>query len=321
VASVYREPVPELAAVLSGPTDAPDTPSLSDVEEFFEQLISCLDEGVRTSGEFRCELGYAVRVRSWNLVSRAAPDAIETREPEPSWLPPKEPELLLAGPFSAMLTLFRTASARILDILRAAGGPQDSVVRAVETAVPTYGIYAPPTSPSSDAALHDWAIERGIPPQLTLSGAPRILLCLSAQDRFVDSLIEAGDVADPTALARSFQRTVLVHEHFHAAVETSLDDGGDLPVGPADATAWQRGMPLNEALATWSELHLARADEPLSRAIWEYVRSGPYPEWPYRGAEGVERRFADEGVDGVRRLIAALRTDPAGAAADFEVRA
>jgi hypothetical protein len=53
------------------------------------------------------------------------------------------------------------------------------------------------------------------------------------------------------------------------------------------------------------------------QAVTDYITAGEYPEWPYRGAETVERMFQDKGLPGVRGLIAQLRDDPAFAQDHF----
>jgi hypothetical protein len=50
----------------------------------------------------------------------------------------------------------------------------------------------------------------------------------------------------------------------------------------------------------------------------EYIRSGDYPEWPYRGAKAVERLYLAKALPGVLRLIAAFRDDPEVAQASFD---
>ena len=132
----------------------------------------------------------------------------------------------------------------------------------------------------------------------------------------------------PEAQLHVLERCTLVHEHFHAILETGI--GGDsLPArGAGDPSAWERAAPLNEALAAWMELQYVRRYAPwlgtpdessaLQTALWAYIRSGQYPEWPYHGAERIELLFERGGIDAVRNLVLSLRDDPLLALQTFE---
>jgi TIR domain/von Willebrand factor type A domain len=317
VSQRYRDPMPEVAPTFELSSDSGRSPSLEALETFFARVRACLEEGLRAGGDFHCDLPYRVEAESWTIVSTFAPSELETIEPEPSiW--EQEPQLQVAGRFADVVQLFQEGARRVMEILRGASASPDRLLRAIETIVPTYGIYASPSSRSSDAALYEWAIGRGIEPSLTLPGTPRVLLCLGAQERFADALREGRPAADAERLACSFQRSVLAHEHFHSALETGLDAERKPAVAATDAASWQRGLRVNEALAAWMEVHLARDDPSLSDAVWAYIRAGPYPIWPYRGAELVEAVFSRSGIDGVRGLIDQFRYDPDHAGAELD---
>jgi hypothetical protein len=120
----------------------------------------------------------------------------------------------------------------------------------------------------------------------------------------------------------------LVHEHFHAILETGLDSTGRAAAGIADTNAWNQAAPLNEAVAAWMELEFLRRYprwlgtpeeiEAARAALWAYVRAGPYPAWPYRGAERIEAIYNCGGTDAVRNLVLLLRDDPLAAMRSFE---
>jgi hypothetical protein len=85
----------------------------------------------------------------------------------------------------------------------------------------THGIYAAPNAPEME--LERWTVLRGLPPALAFPGSAKVLFCAPAQDRNRETL--RNDNGDDAAmrLARSFQKCVLVHEHFHAILESGLD--------------------------------------------------------------------------------------------------
>jgi hypothetical protein len=69
-----------------------------------------------------------------------------------------------------------------------------------------------------------------------------------------------------------------------------------------------------------SPSHFARLPAPHhTEHLWDFIRSGDLPAWPYRGAELVEAIFAATGLDGVRSLLFTLRRDPKAAMLMFEL--
>jgi hypothetical protein len=66
------------------------------------------------------------------------------------------------------------------------------------------------------------------------------------------------------------------------------------------------------------ELHFVREDESLHRIVLEYIDSGDWPEWPYRGAEQLDRLYQAQGISSIRRLISRFRLDPATVATEFD---
>src|ERR1700730_10118682 len=110
--------------------------------------------------------------------------------------------------------------------------------------------------------------------------------------------------------AARFLFTTLVHEHFHAALATGVDRDGHAPSTAGDHRRWSAGTALNESLATWAQLDAARDEPDLFRDCAEYIATGEYPEWPYRGAQTLERQFQDHGLGSIKSLVSLLRTDP-----------
>lgn len=283
------------------------------VVAFLETVGGILAAGGQTLGDFSSTLKCGIPFSSWEHVRGSVPIGLVDARPADWSQPGGEQVVLLTGLFSGILRLFHSAASRLTEILQGSGPPIVNLVAEVAT----HGIYAPPDASAVDDALQRWALERNIIPALTLPAAPRILLSADAQRRFeerVRSHTPAG--IDHHALAVSFRRAVLVHEHFHAAVQTGLDADGTAALGVDARDAWAEAMPLNESLAVWLELHLARDDLVLSELVWGYIRGGSYPAWPYRGAEWIEDRFQVRGMDAVRSLIARLRNDPRSAMAE-----
>jgi hypothetical protein len=66
------------------------------------------------------------------------------------------------------------------------------------------------------------------------------------------------------------------------------------------------------------ELHFSRADAALEQLVWDYIRAGQYPVWPYAGAAFIEKEFRSGGLDSVRQWIQLLRKDPRAAQSRFD---
>ena len=203
-----------------------------------------------------------------------------------------------------------------------AQGPAGRVAKAVSSTVSTHGIYVPSSASDAQAEVARTLSERGWPKDATLPGQHKVLLCMGAIDRFKEKLVEMGsDEGEANALARRFCLSVLVHEHFHAAVATGLDAAGRAALGTEHPERWAKAIPLNESLAVWSERHFFRADPKMLELIDGYVAAGAYPAWPYRGAEIIELFYAAEGTPAVREWMRHLRDDPENAQREFDKRA
>lgn len=120
-------------------------------------------------------------------------------------------------------------------------------------------------------------------------------------------------------MAALFQTAVLIHEHFHAIVETGHGSQPTFLNKPPFRQALKEASRLNESLAVWMELHYARDDEDLRSIVSRYVSAGQYPNWPYAGAAEIEAQYQEEGLAVVREWIERLRNDPAGAVSAFDL--
>jgi len=81
---------------------------------------------------------------------------------------------------------------------------------------------------------------------------------------------------------------------------------------------WQLGNVLNESLAAWMEWHFFRNNDTMVSNITDYIHSGQYPDWPYRGADKIEEIYKSQGLPGVREWIWRLREDPQHAQESFD---
>ncbi len=253
---------------------------------------------------------YPVHADAWHLC-RDTLDLTDTvvRHGEPTgWGPPS---VTVITELATVARVFVEATERLVKILAAHARRMDARAPAIFN--PTFGIFVSGSDAAADEQLRRWALDVGIPPELTLPGTPRVLLCLDALERFRAALRAEGR---PTAAASLFQRVVLVHEHFHAAVETGIDPGDGLPA--QQNRDWSDSLPVHEALAAWMELHLTR-DIPSCRSyVEEYIDFDHYPDWPYEGAKALEAIYQSEGVAAIRTWIRRLRRDPLACRVAFD---
>lgn len=288
------------------------------LDNFLKTISMLLEEGLRSLGDFDYEGGYSIKVDSWELLQKEISDLqLNVKLPE-SCLSRKQ-SVLLRGQFSEFVRVFKITTTKLIEALSKITHLNTPIQQLFAVEVPTYGIYAPANCPDSDDRLKHWAFERGIATELTLSNTPRVLFSLDAQERFEEKLQREVERQKSSRLAREFQRSVLVHEHFHAILETGLDEKrSSAPSSKFKKEAWQTAFCLNESLAVWMELHAARQNQELMALIWDYIRADSYPNWPYRGAEKVEEIYQQEGIEGLRELIANIRKDPESAQAYFD---
>jgi len=315
----------QVRAVLEGETGSVDATRgeiVTALREFSEKLQRLLETGLRAQGDFPVQGSYSVKPGSFQVLGTVVPDhSLRLQESQyASW---SDVSYLIHGEFRELVRVFHAASARLIERLAGRGSSLDQPLdRLFVEELATNGVYIPATSPASDQALKHWAFDRHIPTELTLPETPRTLFCVEALDRLQHRLRQEG--LEPSAaarLARAFQRSVLMHEHFHAILETGLDQDGHQAAGAALRDHWTKALALNESLAAWMELHAARGNAELSGIVDAFIHAGKYPEWPYRGASVVEAQFAKRGIDAVRELVGGLRLDPVTAQKAFDAMA
>ena len=289
------------------PSVAPDQCFLPFADAFFDAASKVLRQLVSDGGDGHFQCRYSMPVSAWRRLTEAgfAPGLHFTAS-----LSGEGEVMKPEGAAGAFADALEGAWRRARDLVR--GEVSAPLARFVVAEAPTYGIFAPAAAVSADAQLLARAPEWGVPRPLCLPGTDRVLLCASAIDDFQSFLRAQGRLPN---LGRLFARGVLAHEHFHAFARTSPLPDGTPPAGPRQQGAWREASPVNEALAAWMQLHMARDNSELSELTRHYIEAGTYPEWPYAGAMLVEKEFRSSGIGAVRDLILLLRTRPAEATA------
>jgi hypothetical protein len=179
------------------------------------------------------------------------------------------------------------------------------------SAASTYGIFASAEVGTVTQYLLKITREQNWPAGLALEGSHKVLLCANAFERYKSELLTLGaDKQKVDEMAAWFLAATLVHEHFHGIAATGIDRHGKSSWAAKDWNEWDKGNLLNESLAAWAERHFFRNNAAMFENVTEYIQSGQYPDWPYRGAEKIEKIYMEQGLKGVRALINQLREDP-----------
>jgi hypothetical protein len=286
------------------------------IATFLRVLQRLLDAGI-AKGDFDYIMSYPTPREPWERLSAELGDhRLQAHLPSRRG---DERDVQLSGRLFSFIECFRTTTQRLLPLLANPVQRRSGQHRMFVEISPTFGIFAPARSEATDLALHRWATDMGVAQAITLPGADRVLFCLAARERFEQGLRNSlPDAAQVQRVAAFFQRAVLVHEHFHAILEVGIDAKNGAAIGAQNANDWRDACNLNEALAAWMELHLARGDAALEKLVWDYIRAGHYPEWPYAGAEAIERQYMAEGVGAVRGWIDRLRQRPQLTQGEFD---
>ena len=183
----------------------------------------------------------------------------------------------------------------------------------------TYGIFASAQSHQVTRYLLKITQDQNWPSGLALEGNHKVLLCTNALERYQTELLELGvDKPQAESMSTWFLVATLVHEHFHGILASGVDRHGKGSWASRNWNEWQNGDLLNESLAAWTERHFFRNNQTMFENISAYIQSGEYPDWPYQGAEKVEEIYKQQGIRGVRALIAQLREDPQFAQEAFD---
>lgn len=304
-----------MSSNLKMPNLTPDSTLIKFVEEFLGTVTSLMEKGLQNLQDFEYKSGFTLSVETWHKVLKVVPQN-EIPKLRLDLVPEEhhsKKEFYLKGRFSDLIHVFKIVSKRLVDLLSKSSQSTSPVKRFFVNQVPTYGIYSPANSQETDKKLHEWSIKQGVCSQLTLPSNAKVLLCLGMQPGLEEQVSNdtsfQGDVAQ---IASLFQLCVLIHEHFHAILETGLDTTGHTSVSTSDPDDWKKALPLNESLAVWMELHFARlyASTYLQGLIKDYIQAGNYPDWPYRGAEYLEKIFQDQGLSAIQSWIDMIRKNP-----------
>lgn len=290
--------------------------------EFIAAYCSIMEtifrEGLRASPSFSWAQHYGIKPEIW----AATQDKIE--DLNISLIRSESYGEVIGGSFKQYIDLFHRVAQQIISLLPAVTPRskksdvlQKQAQEIVESAV--FGAFVPAAASNVDVQLLSWATQNEVLQQAVLPEVARVLYCNGPS---------TVNLAGPAQRSRALRQCVLLHEHFHAILETGLSVNGKTATGSTDAAAWSRATPLNESLAAWMEWHFVRQhgdliasreekDEVL-KSLWAYVCCGDYPVWPYRGAERIEAIYTETGIDAVRSLIHRLRANPVSTQAEFD---
>lgn len=295
------------------PTTLPTTSFPAYAARFMELLVGFVAMAEERLGDDEFENGYSVggRVLAW--IDRHHPGIVRTRS-QATWNRNGETQYTWRMTRSGYRALLADVCRRVLAEIES-GGPRWMLVR---TAAPTYGAFTLEVADAGSPVRQ--AIERGgLSGSLLPPDSPAVLICSDAFDRLLTSLRDQGIEPDRARdQATAFLFTTLVHEHFHAALASGVDSDGHAPAGAADPGQWQAASHLNEALSAWAQRHAVRDDPDLFAQCSTYIGSGEYPDWPYRGADALEREYQERGIAAIRARVTLLRVDPEIAQQDFD---
>lgn len=199
----------------------------------------------------------------------------------------------------------------VMDAVMLPDASRNKVRKYFVSTATTYGIFAHAKSVKTTQFLLELARKQNWPAGFALEGCHKILLCTNAFERYISTLVELElDQQRAITVAESFLVATLVHEHCHGILAVGTDKQGNGSWAAINWDEWQKGNTLNESIAAWAERHFFRNNEVMFGNITEYINEGEYPEWPYRGAERLERIYKESGCPGVRAWIQRLREDP-----------
>ncbi len=174
-----------------------------------------------------------IKKTTWDLFHSVFPDIPLDTVASDEFMPNDDDEVAMSGEFQFFSDAFRATSQASLETLSVINAFQKPIEEFFTASVPTHGILLPDPATQADEQLERWAIDRGIPVELSLPHNPQVLLCVNSLERFQEMLARRGRPRqDARRLARDFQRCVVVHEHFHSILETGVDELGNAASGP-----------------------------------------------------------------------------------------
>lgn len=288
------------------------------LNKFFELWLRYVETAQNHRGDEIIEVGYSVPSSSLEKFESRFPHISFTRGKLRETFGGGEPEY----EWSLRLSEYRRAAAALRDvILDAVRGDTEGRRKLKENflaMVATFGVFVSARLREGDTRISELAKRNGWPGGFSLAGSHKTLLSIKALERYRQGLLESGvDEQRSKHMAQMFLTSTLVHEHFHGIAETGVDRQGRASAA-WDIGGWESGSNLNEALAAWAQRHYFRDNAEMFQSVTDYINAGEYPEWPYCGAETVEKIFEEKGLPGVRSLIAQLRDDPAFAQDNFD---
>ena len=291
------------------------------LDSYFSMMDTVFRDGLRQHPKFLWKQDYAISDIAWSSIKEHFPEIdlfLESRDER--W------GNKVGGPFESFVDLFNNSSRRLLSALKCEPSrnklPANLKRQAKEILESNVlGAFVSSAAFDANAELLLWAIKQGTMQHATLPETNRVLYCTKP----FDSQIESPSTG---RLRRILSQCTLVHEHFHALLETGVSGNARRVKGPENVLAWNHATVLNESLAAWMELHFARRHghllggpedlKEVRKAQWAYIQCGVYPSWPYRGAEKIEQLYVRDGIAAVRSLINRLRDDPEAAQTEFD---
>jgi len=293
---------------------APSFPAY--IRSYCDLWLSYVDAAIRRRGNPLLDVGYSAPEEALLWLEEQLPGVPLERHPSTDWQRPGETY------YNMHLADYRMSVAFLSEMLvRQLQSEGEPVVRLVAAIVDTFGVFVPGSAANAQPQIETSLVKAGWHRNAAIPGQDKILVCLRALERTIGDMKRTGlSPALADELAHRISAAVLVHEHFHSALSHGLDRQGRVALGSSQAREWDVASPLNESLAAWAEQHYFRDDPDMTARIGAYIRSGEYPNWPYRGAELIEREYADGGVPAVRAWMQHLRDDPENAQSEFDRR-
>lgn len=313
----------------TGGQPLPGMDGANDFASFLERYFSVMQlifrEGLAASPNFQWTQRYGISEEAWVAIQNQDTDLDLTGTPRESWGVGTF-TYYVGGTLSHFVELFRRAAERLLlalpGVTPRTKRPRVLMRQAsevIESSV--FGVFVPAGAAKVDSQLLSWATQNGVMQQAVLPATPRVLYCTRPSHAPVDDAIQAK-------VGLALRQCVLIHEHFHAILETGVTAHDQTPGGWSAANALSKATSLNESLAAWAEWHFVRRHgrllgdpgdvQQLTISVWAYLVCGDYPAWPYRGAERIEAIYVQRGIGAVRTLIHRLRQDPVNAQREFD---
>ncbi len=288
------------------------------VAKFCKRWLAYIDLALSKQSDVEIDIGYSAPRLSLEWLAQELPNIqIVHKREEQGFFKKDEPQIQ----YSLRLNDYRRCVQYLTDLLLRLLDQKESYIgrSILPVAATTYGAFLPLESISGQNQFERTLHKFGWPQQACLASQGKVLVCNDAINSISKKLSELGlEEASVTDLADRIALSVLVHEHFHAAIATATGRDGRLPLGSQRWDDWQKGLSLNEALAAWAERHFFRSDPEMLSHIDAFIFAGEYPAWPYHGASFLEEVYRKGGLPSVRGWIRYLQDDPVNAQKEFD---